>query len=641
MTGVPSEEQAIVLENIAGARIRVVRAAPGSGKTWLVAEELRRHLKNWTDRHQGIAVLSFTNVANRAIQASLGFLPGHPHFAGTLDSFIFRYITQPFRMFHPDRLPPLQLVPADRAKAMGDRQKWTQSGLNIQVGPTEFEKAHLFLVDAVGVVHDRIQFAATWKPSGRREPIAASQNGLVLAAKRDLWRKGFISHSDNAVIAYQILKRHGPEVRRLLLKRFPILIVDEFQDTSWFHGEIILELLRDPSCQGLVVGDPDQAIYEFNGATPALFDDALGLPGAAPMHLATSRRCPREVCQVAQHLRAGGARLLPCDGRKGDAILIGVPNGAEGARQVLTALRRAFPEEDHVLLCRRTDTVGDLIGSFEDAPGERKGSPALKNLHNAVLQLRLGRAKSAIQYAESAVLRAAFGTDAVRLSGAVSEAWDQIILRRTAMQLLLEAHASLKGETLLAWGIRMKDRLNGVVRRSEFTGMLGYDPQLVKSFRKIETETVPAFHLSSQSSSEVVGKVHVRTVHGAKGETHSSTILFIPDPRPRQRKRIVSKSWWSSDADEQEERRIAYVAMTRAAKRLVLCAEPKNLQSLKTEHPEFVGQFREITLDRLEIEFPPPSTVTAHSQQAEGAHFHGTAVLVPTPVGTLLQMEAP
>jgi DNA helicase-2/ATP-dependent DNA helicase PcrA len=585
-----------------------VQAAPGSGKTWLVAEELRGRLTGWKTKHAGIAALSFTNVANREIQAALGFLPGHPHFAGTLDSFIYRFITQPFRKFHPDVLPPLQLVPADRAKALGDEQKWTQSKLNIQVGETPRERANLFTVDAFGLVANQIQFAATWKRSGR-EAIAASQNGLVLSEKRKLWKKGFITHSDNAVIAYQILKSHGPKVRELLLRRFPILIVDEFQDTGWFHGQIILNLLRDPVSQGLIVGDPDQAIFEFNGANPALFREALALPGATPMELATSRRCPGEVCLVAQQLRTGGAPLLPCDGRKGQAFLIEVPEGVKGARLVLTALRRAFPEEEHVVLCRKADTVGDLLGSSEEASGQRKGSPALRNLHEAVLQFRLGKAMSAIEHAESALSRAVFSAETLPLTGGLSEGWHKIVLRKAAMRLLLEGHASANGETMDRWGNRMKDRLNTVAQWPEFISMLGYKPQTVRAFHRDATAHIPAFPPSSQTPSNMVGKEQARTVHGAKGETHSSTILFVPDPK--QQTRLVSNTWWSADASEQEERRVAYVATTRASKRLVLCAEPKTIRSLKALHPEFVRLLQEISLDQLEAVFPPPGLVEA------------------------------
>jgi DNA helicase-2/ATP-dependent DNA helicase PcrA len=321
MRPLPSEEQAVVLENASNARIRVVRSAPGSGKTWLVAEELRRTLQNWKAKHQGIATLSFTNVANQEILEALGTSPSHPHFTGTLDAFIFRYITQPFRLLHPNRLPPLQLVPAERAKAMGEEQQWTRSNLNFQVGTASQERAHLFQVDAFGMDGSEIRYSAKWKPSGREE-IPSSRRLPVTNAKHQLWNKGFISHSDNALIAFEILQYMGDVVRKLLLNRFPILIVDEFQDTGWFHGQILLNLFGDNSSQGLIVGDPDQAIYEFNGASPALFDAAMMLPGAEGMELPTSRRCPDSICRIAQGFRFSGGSLVACDSRPGESALV-------------------------------------------------------------------------------------------------------------------------------------------------------------------------------------------------------------------------------------------------------------------------------------------------------------------------------
>lgn len=72
----------------------VVKACPGSGKTYSVAHKLLSYINNWKDYHSGVAVLSFTNVASNEIQekaqtihGSLGEL-GYPHFIGTVDSFI-------------------------------------------------------------------------------------------------------------------------------------------------------------------------------------------------------------------------------------------------------------------------------------------------------------------------------------------------------------------------------------------------------------------------------------------------------------------------------------------------------------------------------------------------------------------------
>ena len=46
----------------------VLCACPGSGKTFLVATKLMNYIKDWNFFHQGIAVLSFTNVASDEIE---------------------------------------------------------------------------------------------------------------------------------------------------------------------------------------------------------------------------------------------------------------------------------------------------------------------------------------------------------------------------------------------------------------------------------------------------------------------------------------------------------------------------------------------------------------------------------------------
>ena len=76
----------------------VIKACPGSGKTYTVAHKLLSYIEDWEDYHSGVAVLSFTNVASNEIQekaqsihGSFGEL-GYPHFIGTVDSFIDEFI---------------------------------------------------------------------------------------------------------------------------------------------------------------------------------------------------------------------------------------------------------------------------------------------------------------------------------------------------------------------------------------------------------------------------------------------------------------------------------------------------------------------------------------------------------------------
>lgn len=78
----------------------IVRACPGSGKTYTVAAKLKERIKSWDLLHSGIATLSFTNVAwqeiGNCMQSDVNKYVAYPHFLGTLDSFINKNIFLPF-----------------------------------------------------------------------------------------------------------------------------------------------------------------------------------------------------------------------------------------------------------------------------------------------------------------------------------------------------------------------------------------------------------------------------------------------------------------------------------------------------------------------------------------------------------------
>ena len=91
-----TDSQIEALRAIEENRITVVSAGPGSGKTRVFVEAFRRQLDRWTFTGAGIAALSFTNVAHEVISQRLGGTPAGPHFVGTLDSFLWRFVVRPF-----------------------------------------------------------------------------------------------------------------------------------------------------------------------------------------------------------------------------------------------------------------------------------------------------------------------------------------------------------------------------------------------------------------------------------------------------------------------------------------------------------------------------------------------------------------
>ena len=133
---------------------------------------------------------------------------------------------------------------------------------------------------------------------------------LVKKAKWEMWKRtGLLSHSDAAFWASKILEHetHGSKIVREVVRRFPLLIVDELQDTGYFLGKALLRILSEPTAQGVLVGDPDQSIFEFNGAARPLWpnrNNCWGRPVSAHQKFAVSARNSRS-CFPSQGFRWG------------------------------------------------------------------------------------------------------------------------------------------------------------------------------------------------------------------------------------------------------------------------------------------------------------------------------------------------
>lgn len=93
-----------------------------------------------------------------------------------------------------------------------------------------------------------------------------------------------------------------PEARAAARTRCRALLVDEFQDLNPAHL-LLLRLLSAPSFDCFGVGDDDQVLYGYAGATPRfLIDFAEYFPGATPYALETNYRCPPDVVDGATSL---------------------------------------------------------------------------------------------------------------------------------------------------------------------------------------------------------------------------------------------------------------------------------------------------------------------------------------------------
>ena len=230
----------------------VVRACPGSGKTYCVGARLARLIHNWEKKHVGIAVLSFTNVAWQEIEKKCAEKFNiskitYPHFLGTIDSFVNKYIFLPFGhlALGCNCRPTLVGEPhgiwsgKDFSSSLFDNISYTINGRMYAIQPKIMQK--------------------DWQ-----------QNQYITGAKKRYNKSGYATQNDANYFAMKILEKY-PQIAKAIAVRFPYLIVDEAQDTSNIQMRIIDLLIENGLSDVMLIGDPDQAIFEWNDAKPELF----------------------------------------------------------------------------------------------------------------------------------------------------------------------------------------------------------------------------------------------------------------------------------------------------------------------------------------------------------------------------------
>jgi len=116
-----------------------------------------------------------------------------------------------------------------------------------------------------------------------------------------LRQENAVDHDEQIYGALELLLA-DPEARRDAQRRCTHLLIDEFQDLTPAYL-LLVRLLAGPSAQVFGVGDDDQVIYGYAGATPRyLIDFGRYFPGSVSYALEVNYRCPDGVVAAAGHL---------------------------------------------------------------------------------------------------------------------------------------------------------------------------------------------------------------------------------------------------------------------------------------------------------------------------------------------------
>ena len=132
---------------------------------------------------------------------------------------------------------------------------------------------------------------------------------LVERYREEKRRRGLIEFSDQVAAAVEICARL-PEVAAELRERHRHVILDEYQDTSVVQTRLLATVFGGGDV--MAVGDPNQSIYGWRGASAAnLADFGRAFGGAGRYDLSVSRRNPPDVLRAANRLVAPLADVAP------------------------------------------------------------------------------------------------------------------------------------------------------------------------------------------------------------------------------------------------------------------------------------------------------------------------------------------
>ena len=150
--------------------------------------------------------------------------------------------------------------------------------------------------------------AGSTTPRRDRAPIPADLFARVYAGyERAKERAHRVDFEDMLALTVELLES-DQDAARLVQAQKTWISVDEYQDTNPLQ-ERLLELWLGDSADIAVVGDPDQTIYTFTGATPDyLLHFADKHPGARTIALTQNYRSTPQVLGLANRLTAGGPR---------------------------------------------------------------------------------------------------------------------------------------------------------------------------------------------------------------------------------------------------------------------------------------------------------------------------------------------
>ncbi len=285
----PSVEQKAIIEE--KLHPLCVIACAGSGKTFTAVRRMDTICSFLPQRRDNVALLSFSNVAVDVFGktylddiATMKRTRSSQVCIETFDGFLTSKILRP----HANRAMKCSGLPflLSGAESFLSNRNY-QFRPKGQQFPVEISTVEALLREGKAIFTGRYQQSEV-------ELERASQTVEALG------RLGAYTHNLGRYWAYRVLHEE-PRILKALARKFSQIVIDEAQDVGSIHIAIV-ELLAQAGTQVTLIGDPNQAIYEFCGANGNYLKSYASREGVLKKELTINRRSVPRIVAVANSL---------------------------------------------------------------------------------------------------------------------------------------------------------------------------------------------------------------------------------------------------------------------------------------------------------------------------------------------------
>jgi len=545
----------------------IVNACPGSGKTYSVAARIANLLVENKFEYQGIASISFTNNAWKEIDEKLSTdfnirtpLPS-PHFVGTIDRFINQYIFLPFGH--------LIMECGKRPELVGEPHSYWSWPVGYGINRL-YQYFDYYSFDCNGNMVELKDFNNIYPDTDK-----VFLRSEYCRVKNNLFKKGFANQADANYIAYKILKAY-PLIAQSIVQRFPFIMIDEAQDTSEIQMTIIDLLIANGAEEIMLIGDPDQAIYEWNNANPELFIEKFESDEWKPICFNENRRSSQLICNAVNKF-INADKSIPIDENESrefnySPLVIGFDKDLDAnvhdvKEQFLNICREHNIELESgspkVAITYRSSSFGNYFEfpRITDIPWE-PGFYHTRDIVHGKFLFEQGEFYRGYNLIEKGYLKGVLEKNHITTSDYESVILENgfVNFRKEISDFIKKLSDTSSFDSLKKW----VDNFN----------TLGLFELKVKPKVANRHKISDLFNKSKEVESELPYKVG--TVHSLKGSTFEAVLIYLTGRagKTSNYENLFKKSEHALSPKEKEELRIVYVAMTRPRKILVLAVPP-------------------------------------------------------------------